>query len=1812
MGLNQTEPKAPVLAGDIAIIGMACLLPGAPDLDTYWLNIVSRVDAISDPPAEAWDADLFYDPDSTMNDRVYCKRGGYISPLTYFDPLANGVMPRAVEGGEPDQWLALQIARAALRDAGYGDEIPERERTAVILGKGTYLNRGNLAAVQHGRVIDQTLNILKTLQSAYGEAELETIRQALKKQLPPFNADTASGLIPNIIAGRIANRLNLMGPSYTVDGACASSLIALEIAVRNLLSEQCDMALVGGAHVVTPVPVLMLFCQLNALSRREQIRPFDKDADGTLLGEGIGIVVLKRLEDALRDGHRIYAVIKGVGVSSDGLGMSVMAPRLEGEILALQRAYDMAGVSPQSVGLMEAHGTGTPVGDVTEIKALSQIFGPLNGPYPWCALGSVKSMISHVMPAAGIAGLIKTSLALYHKILPPTLNVDQPNPELELEKTAFYLNTETRPWLHSNPDAPRRAGVNAFGFGGINAHVILEEAPLPEPAAVQNRHTRWESEVCILAAESRADLLTKIQQLQGFLQSQPDVQLKDVAYTLNVSLAGQSVRLAVVATNLEDLNYKLVQALEQLTDPQCRQIKDAQGIYFFEQPLGGQVAFLFPGEGSQYVNMLADLCLHFPEIREQFELIDHVFAKHARNYLPSDVIFPRPAFSEAERKQAEAQIWQMEGAIEAVLTANQALFDLLGRLEIRPDILLGHSTGEYSAMVAAGMIDLSTEDRVGQFSQELNQIYRQAMCEDHIAQTTLLAVAAPAETVIPLLEQLQGDIHIAMDNCPHQTVIVSPEDQTEALTTLLQEKGLIYQRLPFDRPYHTPLFKPYTERLRPFLAKWIATPPQIPVYSCTTAAPFTQDVAQNLAISVNHWLQTVDFRRTIAGLYDAGIRIFIEVGTSGNLTSFTNDILRAQPHLAVPANLKSRSGISQLNHLIGLLATQAVLMKLDYLYQYRSPRKVSFDRPDNPYGQAQASGSRMKLATGWPAIAISDEIAAQLQRSHPVECISTPPVSAPASANGAPSPTQPNTGQGGSRPALAPALPSSASSQIMSTHFQTMNQFLAVQEQVMQAYLNGQTAGLPTTLTGRQEAMSDAQITEPQEPKPASEVASPPSPIASNQPPSAAAENEVSPAKAPDTGGFKLETIRDLLLNLVSERTGYPVEMLDLDLDLEAQLGIDSIKRVEILGTLQQKTGLFQTDTDMETLSGCKTLQGVIDFLAELLVGDSTDQISASSTQIGSNQVEASGEAASSATLSGSLQPPWALIDRIVSLSPGQHLVAQTELSLARAPFLADHTLGRQISLTDPILRGLPLVPFTVSMEMLAEAAAVLMSGRYLVEMRDIRAYRWLALEEDAVSIELTATRKSSPNEVQVTIHEVQPHGETNGQYATPIIEGTMIFAETLPDSPNPNLFDLQEGRSSRWTPGTLYREGMFHGPMFQGVRDMKRVGTNGAEATLAINPAQKFVQGQTGSTFLTDPVLLDQPGQVVGFWTAECLETAYVIFPFYLEALYLYTTIPMAFRQADCQARIELVGQSQVRSDLDIIGPDGRVYARFIGWQDRRFDMPEPFYRFLLMPEDVVLSQPWMPHLVAGTDAVRLQGCRLNLDSFPSDFFTAHSGIWQRVLAHLILSRRERDQWRNLTLPPMRCLEWLLGRLAAKDATRMYLKQHHGLNLYPADIEIITNDDGRPQIVGPWTNQIPASPYLSITHSEGTVSALVSDGQSGMGLGIDVERLDRMNDAVEQMAFRPQERSLLAILPAEEKIEWLLRFWCAKEAATKALGQGLIDGPRALIVQSFDHTSGAVQVTMATQDGPSLTAATSREDKIITATCLAPLREIH
>ncbi|MFH6990473.1 beta-ketoacyl synthase N-terminal-like domain-containing protein [Flavobacterium collinsii] len=540
---------------DIAIIGLSCLFPGAKDAEAFWQNIINKIDSTQVAPAERIDPIHFSDSKEAV-DRFYCNRGGFI-PDYEFDPTAFGILPLAVEGTEPDHLLTLELVQKALEDAGVFRKKASLERTGIVIGKGNYTGPGATRAIEIVRTGEQISSLLQELLPEVSSADIEKIKQAFQERKGRFSADTAMGLIPNLVASLVSNRFNLGGVAFTVDAACASALVAVDHAVQELQRGRSNMMIAGGVHTGQNAAFWSIFSQLGALSQQQQIKPFSEDADGLLIGEGCGFVVLKRLEDAVRDQDKIYAVIKGVGISSDGNGTSVMSPSVKGQLKALEQAWTQANLDKEQIGYLEAHGTGTPLGDKTELQTLAQFFGK-EETAARAGIGSVKSNIGHAMPAAGIAGLIKTCLALYYDILPPTLYCENPTAAMQL--TRFTPIQEAKNW--SQTGLPKIAAVNAFGFGGINAHVVLEGYDIPK-----------KDEVLLLARPTREALLSALQD--------NDTAVGDGDY-----------RIALFDPTTE----RIQKAIKIVSKNNTWHNK--QDIWYTSTPLlqaGGKVAFVFPG-----------------------------------------------------------------------------------------------------------------------------------------------------------------------------------------------------------------------------------------------------------------------------------------------------------------------------------------------------------------------------------------------------------------------------------------------------------------------------------------------------------------------------------------------------------------------------------------------------------------------------------------------------------------------------------------------------------------------------------------------------------------------------------------------------------------------------------------------------------------------------------------------------------------------------------------------------------------------------------------------------------------------------------------------------------------------------------------------------------------------------------------------------------------------------------------------------------------------------------------------------------------
>jgi phosphopantetheine--protein transferase-like protein len=939
----------------VAIIGMACVFPGAPDLAAFWSNIVGGVDAIREVSEAEWDAEDHFDPDSNSFIRTYAKRMGFISEHATFDPLRYGVMPNAVAGSDPDQLIALKIAYDALADAGYLNKEFDRDRAEVIIGRIGAPGQGSLNLIQQSKTVDEIAGILRDVLAEGNDDIIAEVTNQLKTRLNACTSDNAPSVMPNVMAGRIAAKLGFRGRNLLVDAACASSMVAIETAVQDLLANRCDFALAGGVYVNSSPTMFKLFAGLGALSRTETIRPFDDNADGTLLGEGVGLICLKRYEDAVRDGDRIYATICGVASSSDGFGGSVLAPNLEGEALAMQRAYEMAGIDPRTVGLLEAHGTGTPTGDAVELQAVEKVFrnGKEEDRASWCAVGTIKSMIGHCQSASAVAGVIKTALALYHKVLPPTLNVETPNRKIDWDKHPCYVNNTTRPWIHSDAEKePRRAAVSAFGFGGINAHAILEEHKEPDIA----HDRKWDTELFTFRAASRAVLAEKVERVADFIAANPEAPLKDLAYTTNCVEAGAGdYRAAIVAGNSKDLLARLKRCATLILNPNNKQVSEIERGIFFVAPearIGGKLAFLYPGLGSAYTNMLGDLCLHFPEVRAIFDICDSVAMRAGAKVPPSKFIFPIKA---DQAEAGTASLASADFAVVAVLLAEYALYELLRHLGIAPDALLGCSTGEFAAITTGGACDVLSHAEI--FYQMSTKAARSIDAEA-LAKLKSIRVLASAKDVLKLAGK---KVYLSADLGDDHIILTGDDDSVTKLCEKLRAQRIAFQQLPIAIPYHTPLVSDLVDANNEVVLSTPVNSLQLETWSCSRAAKLPNESEEIRKLFTTLFTKHVALRETVNAMYEDGVRTFVEVGPNGVLSVIVASILGKRPHISMASNLQSRSGITQLHNLLATLFTQGSSPNFDYLYSRRQPEAVSLTDGSAGGRAVAAKSSREKL-----------------------------------------------------------------------------------------------------------------------------------------------------------------------------------------------------------------------------------------------------------------------------------------------------------------------------------------------------------------------------------------------------------------------------------------------------------------------------------------------------------------------------------------------------------------------------------------------------------------------------------------------------------------------------------------------------------------------------------------------------------------------------------------------------------------------------------------------------------------------------------
>ncbi|MEM1323680.1 MAG: beta-ketoacyl synthase N-terminal-like domain-containing protein [Bacteroidota bacterium] len=1164
ININSSLQKTP-----IAVIGLSTFFADAKNVAEFWTNIIQGRDSITDVPDNRWAIADYYDEDMFAPDKTYCKRGGFL-PEIDFNPMEFGLPPNILEVTDASQLLGLVAARDAFEDAGYGKASGKftaalKAKTGVLLGVGggQKLITPLIARLQYP-VWEKALRA-----SGVAEEDIPKIVEKMKKAYVSWNENAFPGLLGNVISGRITNRFDLGGINSVVDAACAASLSAIKMALSELVEGRCDMMLTGGVDTDNSPFMYMSFSKTPAFSKSGNIRPFSDQADGMLIGEGIGMLVLKRLEDAERDGDNIYAVIKGVGTSSDGRFKSVYAPRPSGQALAMNRAYEDAGYTPSTVGLIEAHGTGTGAGDPTEFTSMQMVFGANNPRKQHIALGSVKSQIGHTKSAAGAAGIIKAVLSLHHKVLPPTINVEQPNSKFDIENSAIYINTEARPWLRNGH--PRRAGVSAFGFGGINVHITLEEY---EGQRHQNYRLHEPYKTVLLQAATPNALQQLCQAQLAQLQEEEGQAAFDkiVQASKTASLATAHARIGFVVSTLEECKAYLTIAARELQS-RTTAWDHPKGIYYRPNgvdPTTQKVAALFAGQGSQYVGMGKALANTFPIVAKAFQEADALYEASGQTALSKN-IFPIPVFSKEAKKAQQQNLTQTQYAQAAIGALSMGQYNLLQQAGFAAHFTAGHSFGELTALWAAGVYDEAT-------FLALAKARGEAMASKTPTSDsgTMLAVKASQEQVQQAITSIPG-VSIANVNAPNQVIIAGGTAQIKAAEQQLGAQGFSVIPLAVSAAFHTAFVKHAQEPFSAFVAQQTFRKAHLPVYSNTTADAYPDNLDSIQSILQNQMLHPVLFKQQIENLYQAGARIFVEFGPKGVLTKLVKNILQDKEMVAIAINA-SASKDSDLQLRQAVVQLQVLGLPITHIDPYKKelaplpPKsKLTVQLSGNNYvSPATQKAYRDTLNDGFQ---IQGGATETIEKIVTVEKIVEVPVTNPLSNN--PIENEEEMMNKEVLNLIQSTLESFKANQTKS--LEIFERFMNEQNKQSQQLLNllsetvhstkaPSSSGNDAPANGFTKNIPDI-IAE----TPAYTNGNGNGHASNLSVATPVVQTTVEPAVANPSTGIDHNQLSSMLLEVVSEKTGYPAEMLELSMDMEADLGIDSIKRVEIFGALTQK-----------------------------------------------------------------------------------------------------------------------------------------------------------------------------------------------------------------------------------------------------------------------------------------------------------------------------------------------------------------------------------------------------------------------------------------------------------------------------------------------------------------------------------------------------------------------------------------------------------------------------------------------------------------
>ncbi|WP_428042707.1 beta-ketoacyl synthase N-terminal-like domain-containing protein, partial [Candidatus Avelusimicrobium fimicolum] len=928
----------------IAVVGIGAIMPGALNKDEFWTNIKEGKYCITEIPASYWDYHLFYSPDHKAEDKLYSKIGGFIPQSFKFNSLKYRIPPQIAKQMDTVQHLAIETTRMALEDAGYDKKAYDHNRTAVIIGNSMGGMKNEMSNTRLNRPflyeILKNTSSFKSLAPADAQKMLDEMDAGVREKFSPINEDSMPGELANVIPGRVANVFDLHGTNFAVDAACATSLAAIDQAVNGLRMGNFDMAIAGGVDQMMSPSAYIKFCKIGALSE-DGSYPFDARANGFVMAEGAGMVILKRLSDAVKDGDRVYAVIRAVGASSDGKGKGITAPNPKGQKLAVEKAFEQLDYTPGEVGLLEAHGTGTRVGDATELGALTELFAPYAKPGT-IGLGSVKSQIGHAKAAAGIASLIKTALALYNKVLPPSVNFKTPNPIVDWATCPFRVITHTEDW---STNKVRRANVSAFGFGGTNFHVAMEEmndgllkqteeatqhtvsTPAQEKSTMSSSYTlhvpgeKIQSDVLTFSAATKQELFNVLDKAVVAIQYDPTY-LPSISYKNHMAKPGKFA-VTINVENPDKLKEK-IEFFKKTASTQDVWEKESlylrmKGIYpFTPTEIKPKVCFMFPGQGSQYVDMMKDLAAKYKIVQDTFDEADRLLMGIIGQNL-TDTLWSKPGETKEQIALREAAIKKTEMTQPAVLTADIAMMRLLSSFGIKPDVVMGHSLGEYAAAVAAGIFDFENGLKA---VCTRGKVMSEIKVEDN---GKMASVAAPVERVEPELVRINGYVAVANKNCPTQTVIAGGSKAVDDAIKMFTDMGIQAVQIPVSHAFHSAIVRPAMPQYRAFLDTLTFHAPKMPITTNVTAEFYPSDPEKIKDLMVTQISHSVEWIKQLQTTYDSGVRLFVECGPKRVLSALASNTLSDKKDIKVLAsNHPKKGGIVEFNDLFANLISSGI------------------------------------------------------------------------------------------------------------------------------------------------------------------------------------------------------------------------------------------------------------------------------------------------------------------------------------------------------------------------------------------------------------------------------------------------------------------------------------------------------------------------------------------------------------------------------------------------------------------------------------------------------------------------------------------------------------------------------------------------------------------------------------------------------------------------------------------------------------------------------------------------------------------------